>query len=45
VARGIVDGVEQDLEDILPDPMARELVATWRRDPKQLERQLAGLTG
>lgn len=45
VARGIIEGIEADREDILPDPMSRDLVATWLRDPKALERQLAALTG
>ncbi len=45
VANGIFDGVEQEVEDILPDPMSRDLFAIWKRDPKELERQLAGMAG
>ena len=45
VARAIVSGVEQGLEDIFPDAMSQSLFATWRRDPKELERQLAGMSG
>jgi NAD(P)-dependent dehydrogenase (short-subunit alcohol dehydrogenase family) len=45
VAQGILAGVEQDQEDIFPDPMSRELFAIWRADPKQLERQLAQMSG
>ncbi|MDB5218982.1 MAG: short-chain dehydrogenase/reductase [Myxococcaceae bacterium] len=43
VAQAIIEGVEQDIEDILPDPMSRSLVELWRRDPKALERQLGGM--
>jgi NAD(P)-dependent dehydrogenase (short-subunit alcohol dehydrogenase family) len=43
VAQAIVEGVEQGLEDIFPDPTSRGAFATWRSDPKELERQLAGL--
>jgi len=45
VARAVIEGVELGLEDITPDPISRDMVAMWRRDPKALERQLAGLTG
>jgi NAD(P)-dependent dehydrogenase (short-subunit alcohol dehydrogenase family) len=44
VAQAIVEGVEQGLEDIFPDPMSRGAFATWRNDPKELERQLASLS-
>jgi NAD(P)-dependent dehydrogenase (short-subunit alcohol dehydrogenase family) len=43
VARAIVDGIVRGDEDILPDPMAREVFATWLRDPKALERQFGGM--
>jgi NAD(P)-dependent dehydrogenase (short-subunit alcohol dehydrogenase family) len=42
VARGLYDGLAEDLEDIAPDPMARELVRLWHGDPKAVERQLRG---
>lgn len=42
VARGILDGLEQGLDDIAPDPMSREVLAKWRRDPKAVEQQFAG---
>jgi NAD(P)-dependent dehydrogenase (short-subunit alcohol dehydrogenase family) len=45
VAQAIVEGVEQDLDDILPDPMSRELFFLWKRDPKELERQFAATMG
>jgi NAD(P)-dependent dehydrogenase (short-subunit alcohol dehydrogenase family) len=45
VARAIVEGVERGDEDIFPDVMSRQLSAMWREDPKQLERQLAGMSG
>lgn len=45
VARGIIEGVEADQEEIAPDPMSRELFATWQREPKALERRLAAMSG
>ena len=42
VARAIVEGVEAGREEILPDPASRQMFEVWRRDPKALERQLAG---
>jgi short-subunit dehydrogenase len=45
VAKGIIDGVELGLEEILPDPASRDMFATWKRDPKELERQLASMSG
>lgn len=45
VAAGIIEGVERGLEEIAPDPMSRDLVAMWRRDPKELERALANMSG
>jgi len=45
VAQGILTGVEQDQDDIFPDPMSRELFAIWRSDPKQLERQFVQMSG
>ena len=45
VARAIVSGLEQGVEDIFPDPMSQGLFATWRREPKELERQLASMSG
>jgi NAD(P)-dependent dehydrogenase (short-subunit alcohol dehydrogenase family) len=43
VARAILEGVEQGLEDILPDPASQQMFAVWKRDPKALERQFAGM--
>lgn len=43
VARGILEGLARDQDDILPDPMARSLHEVWQRDPKELERQLAAM--
>ncbi|HYO97756.1 MAG TPA: SDR family NAD(P)-dependent oxidoreductase [Polyangiaceae bacterium] len=45
VARAIVLGVEQGVEDISPDPVGQGALATWRRDPKLLERQFASMFG
>lgn len=41
VAKAILDGVQQGIEDISPDPVSRDLVALWKRDPKAVERQMA----
>ncbi len=40
VAKGILDGVEQGLDDIAPDPMSSELYGKWKHDPRALERTL-----
>lgn len=39
VAAAILDGVERGVDEILPDPTARELHAIWKQDPRALERQ------
>jgi NAD(P)-dependent dehydrogenase (short-subunit alcohol dehydrogenase family) len=41
VAKAILDGLERGIEDISPDPFADEVLATWKRDPKGVERQFA----
>lgn len=44
VARAILDGVEQDDEDIFPDPMSETIAEGWRNGAsKALERQMAAL--
>jgi NAD(P)-dependent dehydrogenase (short-subunit alcohol dehydrogenase family) len=43
VAEAILDGVLAGEEDIFPDPMAAELSAVWRTDPKAFERRFAAL--
>ena len=44
VARAIFDGVEEDEEDIFPDPMSRSVADSWRSGPgKTLEREYAAL--
>lgn len=44
VARAIFDGVENDEEDIFPDPMSASMAQGWRGGPaKALERQYAAL--
>lgn len=45
VARAILRGVEAGTDDIFPDAMSEGISMTWRRDPKQLERQMANLGG
>lgn len=42
VAEEILSGVAMDLEDVFPDPFSKQSYATWKSDPKQLERQFAG---
>jgi NAD(P)-dependent dehydrogenase (short-subunit alcohol dehydrogenase family) len=44
VARGILDGVEREEEDIFPDPKSASMAESWRSGAaKALERQYAGL--
>jgi NAD(P)-dependent dehydrogenase (short-subunit alcohol dehydrogenase family) len=43
VARAILDGVEEGLEEILPDPASRQMFDVWKSDPKALARQLASM--
>lgn len=44
VARAVFDGVENDDEDIFPDPMSGSMAQGWRSGPaKALERQYAAL--
>ncbi len=44
VARAIFDGVENDQEDIFPDPMSQPMADSWRNGAaKALERQYAAL--
>lgn len=43
VARAIVAGVQLGDEDILPDPMSRQVYAAWAADPKAIERQFAAM--
>jgi NAD(P)-dependent dehydrogenase (short-subunit alcohol dehydrogenase family) len=39
VAQAVLAAVEADEADIFPDPMSQNAHATWRQDPKALERQ------
>jgi short-subunit dehydrogenase len=42
VARAIFDGVENEEEDIFPDPVSEPMAHSWRTGPvKELERQNA----
>lgn len=45
VANAIVEGVEQGIEDIAPDPMAVDLISQWNKDHKALERAFATMSG
>jgi NAD(P)-dependent dehydrogenase (short-subunit alcohol dehydrogenase family) len=42
VARAIVEGVASGTEDIAPDPVSIEVLATFARDPRAIERKFAG---
>jgi NAD(P)-dependent dehydrogenase (short-subunit alcohol dehydrogenase family) len=41
VARAIVQGVDQDREDIFPDPMSVAVYEAWTKDHKAVEKQFA----
>jgi NAD(P)-dependent dehydrogenase (short-subunit alcohol dehydrogenase family) len=44
VARAIFDGVENEEEDIFPDPMSQTMAASWHSSPgKALEREYAAI--
>lgn len=43
VARATLDGIARGDEDIAPDPTSQTFFATWKKDPKALERQLASM--
>ncbi|CAN5258534.1 SDR family oxidoreductase [soil metagenome] len=43
MANAILDGLEADIEDIIPDQMARDLHAIWKRDPRELQQTLANM--
>lgn len=45
VARTIVRDVERGLADILPESASQGMFEVWRRDPRELERQLALASG
>ena len=45
VAGAILRGVEDGLDDIVPDATAREMYAAYKRDPKELEKMLASMSG
>jgi short-subunit dehydrogenase len=42
VAKGILDGLEADQEDIFPDPNAQAMAEIWWSDPKAFERAFSG---
>jgi NADP-dependent 3-hydroxy acid dehydrogenase YdfG len=41
VARAVIEGIQNGVEDIFPDPMARQVYEGWRKDHKAVERQFA----
>jgi hypothetical protein len=42
VARAILEGLAAGIEDIFPDPMARQVGEAFLKSPKAAERQLTG---
>lgn len=44
VARATLEEVARGSDEIFPDAMSRDLIATWRRDPRALERQFAAMS-
>ena len=42
VAAGLLEGLEDDREDIFPDPNSRALAEVWWSDPKGVERAFSG---
>jgi NAD(P)-dependent dehydrogenase (short-subunit alcohol dehydrogenase family) len=42
-AKAVIAGIERGDEEIFPDPMAVEMGAVWRKDPKGFERAFASL--
>ncbi|HET9621582.1 MAG TPA: SDR family oxidoreductase [Kofleriaceae bacterium] len=45
VARAILDGVARGDDEIFPDPVSRELIAMYKRDPSALGRQFIAMSG
>ncbi|MBK6687312.1 MAG: SDR family oxidoreductase [Deltaproteobacteria bacterium] len=43
VAAAIVEGINLGEEDILPDPMSRQVFDQWKRDPKAVEQMFAAM--
>ena len=43
VAAQVLKGIEEDEEDIFPDPMSRQLYAHWAANHKAIERQFAAM--
>jgi len=41
-AGNILDGIEAGLEEIFPDPTARQIAELYLRNPKELEQQMSG---
>ena len=39
----VIEGIESDVEDIFPDPMAKQVKDLWKQDPKALERQFGAM--
>ncbi|MEM7250335.1 MAG: SDR family NAD(P)-dependent oxidoreductase [Pseudomonadota bacterium] len=40
VAKAVVDSLVAGTEDVYPGPVAQELIARWRENPKEVEREL-----
>lgn len=42
-AKAILEGIENDCEDIFPDPMSKQVYAAWKTDHKAVESQFAAM--
>ena len=45
IARSVVAGLRDGLEDVFVGDVARDLLERWRADPKILEREMTGRDG
>lgn len=41
VASAVIAGVNEDVEDIFPDPMSQHVYSVWSKDHKDIEKQFA----
>ena len=42
IARGAIEGLEAGHENIATDPASADVLATFARDPREIERRFAG---
>jgi hypothetical protein len=41
LAKAVIKGLQEGVEDLFPGEVAQEWLARWRENPKVLERELA----